>query len=114
MSSVITSPDCNAMQGGARERKAQRMESLIRTRVGSVGQAEIARQTCKDESKISRLMNGDLTLITHLLALSGLKVLPDEAACVESKEKLNHLLYWAKIGMDSVKSAEDLLFGENE
>lgn len=111
MQSDRSPTECKPLQEGARARK---MEALIRQRVMSVGQAEIARRTCKDESKISRLMNGDLQLVTEMLEIAGLKVLPGTAACVESVDKLNHLLYWARIGMDSVKSGEDLLWGDQE
>lgn len=89
------------------------METLVRRQVMSVGQAEIARRTCKDESKISRLMNGDLALFAQLLALCGLKVVPAEWRCADP-DKIESVLKWAKIGMDSVKSAEDLLFNDPE
>ena len=48
------------------------------------------------------------------LAYMKLKLLPTAVACVESQEQLDHLLYWAKIGMASMTSAEDLVFDDPE
>lgn len=87
--------DCNAPQADERARK---MESLIRRQVMSCGQAELARRTARDESKISRLMNGDLELITQILTLAGLKVVPRTVKCYDP-EYIESIFKLAQIGM---------------
>ena len=82
-----------------RTERIRKTEALIRRRVMSVGQAEIARQTNESESKISRMMNGDLSVYVQLLEIAGLKVVSQSLVC-HDPDYIAGLRRFAEIGVN--------------
>lgn len=58
--------------------KAREIESLISQCVLRVTQAKICQETGANKDKISRLISNDLDLIASMLAVLGLKVVPED------------------------------------
>lgn len=95
--------------GIAREQRARAIEKLLLKRCIAVGQNNIAEFAGISDTTISAWYSKNVTPLARSLAFMDLKVLPASAACVESKEILDNLLYWARIGLASVRSVDDLL-----
>lgn len=74
--------------------KAREIESLISHAVAQTSQAKICVETGANKDKINRLVNNDLDLIAGMLAVIGLKVVPqDHVYCSkETAEATRELL----------------------
>jgi hypothetical protein len=93
--------------------KARKFASLVRTRAAEVGQASLAASAGVDTATVSRwFSDGRIDQFCAAVEAAGLKIIPAEFRCVRSSEELEHLMYWAKKGMESVKSAADLFEDE--
>lgn len=89
--------------------RARKFAAALRKRLQEVGQASVANQMEVDVSTVSRAFSeGRIDQACAIVEALGMKILPAEYRCVRSAEELEHLMYWAKRGMDSVKSAADL------
>ena len=67
-----------------------------------------------DEATVSRWKSeGRFDQLGKLLEVLGLKCVPVTYRCVDAAE-LDHVLYWARRGMDAIKSADDLIFEDVE
>lgn len=58
--------------------KARDVESAISRRLSEVTQTKICEVTGADKNKVSRLVSNDLDLIAGMLAVLGLKLVPQE------------------------------------
>lgn len=89
--------------------------TLVRNRLQVVGQEAVASACRVDTSTVSRwVTDGRFDQMCEALAALGLKIMPAEARCVRNQVELDHLLFWARRGMDSVRSAADLVFEDPE
>ena len=87
----------------------------LRRALAERGQATVAEACHVDVATVSRwLSDGRLDQFCEAIEALGLKLLPSEMKCVKSSEELEHLIWWARRGMETVKRAEDLTFEEPE
>ena len=87
----------------------------LRKSLAERGQSAVAAACNVDIATVSRwLSEGRFEQFCTAIEALGLKLLPEEMKCVKSTEELEHLIWWARKGMDSVKRAEDLTFEEPE
>lgn len=92
---------------------ARKFGSLLRKRLQDVGQQPVAQAVGVDVSVVSRMFSeGRVDQFCAVLEALGVKVVPQEFRCVRNAEELEHLMFWAKRGMESVKSAADLFEDE--
>ena len=106
-----TGSDGNAPK---RVERAQKNTRILIRRARDVGQIHIADYAGISDTTVSTWFSKNADSMGKALAYMELKLLPTTVACVHSQEQLDHLLYWAKIGMASMKSAEDLVFDDPE
>ncbi len=93
--------------------RASKNEQAILKRLASVGQNTLAARLSIDESTISKWKEtGRFLQIAQLLSELGLKAVPQEFKCIDPVE-LDHVMYWARRGMQSIKSADDLCFDDD-
>lgn len=97
-----------------RDERAQKTTQFLLRRVRAVGQTNIAEYAGTSESLVSRWFSENVETLSRALAYMDVKIVPCEMRCVKDEKTLDNLLHWAKIGMDSVKSADDLLFEDFE
>lgn len=89
--------------------RSRKNHSAILHGLGRVGQVNVAKQLNVSETTISRYKDHDSQRCASILASCELKVVPEDMHCY-SEEYINHLHYFAQIGMkaapDSIKSLE--------
>lgn len=81
---------------------AREFEALILQRLVSVGQKSVADAISVNESTVSRWKEGDIERWCKVLALLGLKVVP-ESAMVVNAEYLNSVETLAELGLKAEK-----------
>jgi predicted site-specific integrase-resolvase len=87
----------------------------LRRALAERGQATVASACGVDVATVSRWVSeGRLDQFCCVVEALGMKILPAEMKCVKSTDELEHLIWWARKGMESVKRAEDLTFEEPE
>lgn len=79
--------------------RACKTESVILRGLASVGQSTVAQRLNIDESTVSRLKAERLHQLAELLAVLGLKVVPQHMQCYDPAH-IEHLQYFARRGMD--------------
>ena len=93
--------------------RARKFAGLLRKRLQEVGQAPVAQSVGVDVSVVSRMFSeGRVDQFCAVLEALDVKLVPAEFRCVRSADELEHLMFWAKKGMESVKSAADLFEDE--
>lgn len=93
--------------------KARKFSVLLRKRLQDVGQQTVAHAVGVDVSVVSRMFSeGRVDQFCAVLEALDVKVVPQEFRCVRNADELENLMFWAKKGMDSVKSAADLFEDE--
>lgn len=97
-----------------RAERARKNTRLLLRRAKDVGQIHIADYAGVSDSTISAWLSNNVEALGKALAAMGLKVLPEEVACVRNAAELDHLIHYAQIGMASVRSSDDLLFDDPE
>lgn len=90
---------CQANPGLARKSQTQ-----ILQRLATVGQKPVADALSVSEATVSRMKGEGVETFTGLLAALSLKVVPADHKCY-SAEYIEHLHYFAKIGMEGAKPA---------
>jgi hypothetical protein len=89
--------------------RARKFGSLMRKRAQEVGQAPVAQAVGVDVSVVSRMFSeGRVDQFCAVIEALGLKLVPAEFRCVRSADELEHLMWLAKRGMESMKNAADL------
>lgn len=89
--------------------RARKFSSLLRNRLQVVGQQPVAQAVGVDVSAVSRMFSeGRADQFCAVVDALGFKLVPQEARCVRNADELENLMFWARKGMDSVKSAADL------
>lgn len=101
-------------RGNAREQRAKTITRMLIRRSREVGQLNIAEYAGISDSTVSRWFQENAEALGKALAFMDFKVLPSEVACLKSQAELDHLLHYARIGMASVRSSEDLLYQPGE
>lgn len=91
-------PSLNEQQAAT----AREFESLILQRLVSVGQKTVADAVGVNESTVSRWKEGEIERWCKVLALLGLKVVP-ESAMVVNAEYLRSLETLAELGLKAEK-----------
>lgn len=105
-SQIETTPGpCNLAQ--AREIARKNTQAILRAS-RAVGQNHIAEYAGITESMASRWCSENVEALGKALAAMNLKLVPAEAKCVKDAATLDELLRWAKRGMNSLRSADDL------
>lgn len=93
----------------AHAERARKFQTLILQRSAAVGQKAAAEQLDTSEATVSRLVSGDLERVCALLAVLGLKVVPNEMQCY-APEKIRILLSLARDHLNQLESPEQLTF----
>ena len=94
--------------------RVNKQANIIRKKLAEVGQNALASGLSLDEATISRWKSeGRFDQLGKALEILGLKCVPASYRCVDAAE-LDHILYWARRGMDAIKSADDLIFEDVE
>lgn len=102
---AVTPGPCKSAQ---RDETARKNTTAILRNSRSVGQINIADYAGITESMASRWCSENVDALGRALAAMGLKCVPLDAKCVKDQQTLDSLLHWARIGMNSLRSAEDL------
>ncbi|QHJ83018.1 MAG: hypothetical protein [Caudoviricetes sp.] len=68
------------------DERSRKIESIILQRLAEKTQTTIAIELGVNESKISRLKNDDIPMISKLITCLGLKVVPDDSFEVSQAE----------------------------
>lgn len=68
------------------DERARKIESIILQRLAEKTQTTVALELEMSESKISRLKNDDIPVISKLITCLGLKVVPDDSLEVSQAE----------------------------
>lgn len=68
------------------DERSRKIESMILQRLAEKTQTTIAIELGVSESKISRLKNDDIPMISKLMTCLGLKVVPDDSLEVSQAE----------------------------
>lgn len=97
-----------------RDERARKTAKFLLRKTRETGQVHIAHYSGVSEATISRWFSENVEGLAKALTYMGAKIVPMDAVCVKNREELDHLLYLAKRGMESMRSADDLLFEENE
>lgn len=79
---------------------ARKIAARVLKALASRGQRAVAESIGKHESFVSRWKTEDLETCAEILATLHLKVVPTTAQCYDA-EHLQHILYFAKIGMQN-------------
>lgn len=83
---------------------ARKSQSTILQRLASIGQKPVADALGLSEATVSRMKSEAVESFTAFLAVLGLKVVAAEHRCF-SPEYMDHLHYFAKLGMEAAKPA---------
>lgn len=97
---------CNANPESARK-----SQSTILQRLASIGQKPVADALAVSEATVSRMKSEGVESFTGFLAALGLKVVPTANVCYPP-EHIEHLEYFARIGMARAGDAVKLNFDE--
>lgn len=88
---------------------------IVRSKLAQAGQSVVASACNVDIGTVSRwISEGKLDQFCVAVEALGLKLVPNEARCVKNTEELEHLLWLARKGLESVKRAEDLVWDDDE
>lgn len=92
---------------------ARKIESSLLQRLSSVGQVTVARAMDVSESTVSRLKDGQITVVSQLLAALGLKLVPHDFKVVDPvRAQAMYTLYEAAISR--MNNPADLLWEDSE
>jgi len=95
--------------------KACKGAQIVRSKLAVAGQSVVASACNVDIGTVSRwISEGKLDQFCVAVEALGLKLVPSEARCVKNTEELEHLLWLARKGLESVKRAEDLVWVDDE
>lgn len=89
------------------ESRARKNLASILKGLGSVGQVTVAEALDQDESTISKMKDKDLPRLAKMLAVLGLKVVPEEMKCFDP-DKIGAILHLAKAHLASIENADQL------
>jgi hypothetical protein len=87
--------------------RSRKAHSLALQRLASVGQAEVAKALDTSESTISRSVNAELERICSILAVIGLKVVPNDMQCFPPR-KVAILMELARDHLNALETPEQL------
>jgi len=77
------------------DERARKNESVILQALAARGQDNVAREIGVSESTISRFKAQEIARLSQLLAVCGLKVVPEHLRCYP-EEHIEHLQYFAQ------------------
>jgi hypothetical protein len=100
--------------GAQRHATARKILNVLQKQYVACGNRNIAEYAQVSETMASRWFGENLEALARAIAYMDLKIVPSAMRCVKDQAELDMILYWAKIGMNSVRSADDLLFDEPE
>jgi hypothetical protein len=90
---------------------ARKIESSLLQRLSSVGQVTVAKSMDVSESTISRLKDGQIAVVSQLLAALGLKLVPADFKVVDpARAQAMYTLYEAAI--NRMSNPAELLFSD--
>lgn len=78
--------------------RARKNASIFLQRLASVGQATVAEKLSTSESTVSRMKGKDLEEFSQVLALLGLKLVPDDMRCYKP-EAIQAIFTLARMAM---------------
>jgi hypothetical protein len=93
------------------DERAQKNQTLILTRLQSVGQARLAEALNTSESTVSRWKAEQIEQCARALSALGLKVVPTEARCFDPKQ-IEAILQLAKLKMSEIEGADQLMWND--
>lgn len=89
--------------------KARKYLSLAMQKSASVGQRSVAERLQTSESTVSRFLSADLERACAVLSVLGLKVVPTEMKCYDSKT-IDTLMHLAREHLNRLETPEQLSF----
>lgn len=90
---------------------ARKIESSLLQRLSSVGQVSVAKTMDVSESTVSRLKDGQIAVVSQLLAALGLKLVPNDFKVVDPvRAQAMYTLYSA--AMNRMSNPAELLFSD--
>jgi hypothetical protein len=90
---------------------ARKIESSLLQRLSSVGQVSVAKTMDVSESTVSRLKDGQIAVVSQLLAALGLKLVPNDFKVVDPvRAQAMYTLYEAAI--NRMSNPAELLFSD--
>lgn len=91
----------------------RKSSARLRKRLQEVGQAPIAEACGVDIATVSRwISEGRLDQFCVVIEEAGFKLVPTTHACVK-RDELDHLMFWARKGLEAVKTADDLIWSDD-
>lgn len=102
----------NAPSGKAAERARKNLASIF-TGLSSVGQVNVAAALGISESAVSKMKEDELSKAATVIAVCGLKIVPETFKCVEPRT-METLLELAGQRMDSLRRNPEALFEDPE
>jgi hypothetical protein len=91
----------------------RKIESSVLQRLSTVGQVTVAKAMDVSESTVSRLKDGQITVVSQLLAALGLKLAPADFKVVDpARAQAMYTLYEA--AMSRMSNPCDLLWEDSE
>jgi hypothetical protein len=92
---------------------SRKIQALILQRLASAGQVHVGTAIGRSETWVSRFASEQLKSCADLLACLGLKVVPAEHKCYDP-EHIEHLQYFARLGMQQESAPLKLDFEDDE
>ena len=91
------------------DERAQKNQTLILSRLQSVGQAKLAEALQTSESTISRWKAEQIEQTAKALAVLGLKVVPTDVRCFDPRQ-IDAILQLAKLKLSEIDGADQLVW----
>lgn len=85
--------------------KARKMEAAVLRKLAQTSQTSAAKELGVSDTYISRLKDGQIHVVAHLLAFLGFKLVPEQVTCVD-RDRLQALclLYQAAVDQRELAS----------
>lgn len=91
------------------EERARKNRAAIFAGLSSVGQAKVAVALSVAESTVSKYKGDELEIASKVLAVCGLKVVPETYRCVDPR-RMEALLTLAGLQLDSLRERPELVW----
>jgi DNA-binding Xre family transcriptional regulator len=89
------------------DERTRKNERAILHGLASRGQAAVAEALGVSESTVSRMKDGDIERLAKMLALCGLKIVPEEVHCYDAKF-MESMLFLARRQLERMDNVEQL------
>lgn len=91
--------------------RSRKNERVVLNALAELGQANIADAINMSESTVSRLKDGQITVLASVLAACDLKIVPAKYKCLDP-DKAQAMVTLYEAAMERIPNAVELLWGE--